>query len=130
VGSTYFNFRYGDELATVAVGIMIALVGYRVMADSIGEFAERAVDRTTHEQITGILKANPAIHDWHKLRTRIVGREIFLDLHILVDPGLSIVRAHEISEQLETTLHDRVDRPVNITVHVEPDTPELRARGR
>lgn len=129
IGSMYLGFKYGDELATVAVGIMILLVGYRVLADSMGEFAERAVDKTTHEQITGILKSDTAVHDWHKLRTRIVGREIFLDLHILVDRQLSITKAHEISERLEASLHERLDRPVNIIIHIEPDTPELRARG-
>ncbi|HSV27405.1 MAG TPA: cation diffusion facilitator family transporter [Sedimentisphaerales bacterium] len=129
VGSMYLGFRYGDEIATVAVGIIIAMVGFSIMSDSVGEFAERAVDQATYDRITGILKANPAIHTWHKLRTRIVGREIFLDLHILVDPGLSITRAHEISEQLETSLHDHLDRPVNITVHVEPDTSRPGEQG-
>jgi cation diffusion facilitator family transporter len=130
VGSMYFGFIYGDEFATVAVGIMIALVGFSVLADSINEFSERAADKVTQEQITSILKAVPGIRDWHKLRTRIAGREVFLDLHILVDPQLNITEAHEIADRLEMSLHEQIDRPVNITVHIEPDTPELRARGR
>jgi divalent metal cation (Fe/Co/Zn/Cd) transporter len=47
-------------------------------------------------------------------------------LHILVDPQLTITAAHEIAETLETTLHHQLPRPVNITVHIEPDTAELR----
>jgi divalent metal cation (Fe/Co/Zn/Cd) transporter len=47
-------------------------------------------------------------------------------LHILVDPELNIAAAHEIAESLENALDEEISRPVNITVHVEPDTPELR----
>jgi divalent metal cation (Fe/Co/Zn/Cd) transporter len=52
----------------------------------------------------------------------MIGREVFLDLHILVDPHLNITQAHDISEELENTLHRQIRRPVNITVHIEPDT--------
>ena len=127
VGSMYLGFGYGDELATVAVGIMIAMVGFGVLVDAASEFSERAADRDTREQITSILKASRNIRGWHKLRTRIVGREVFLDLHILVDPALSITTAHEVSEELESSLHEKIARPVNITVHIEPDVPELRS---
>jgi len=56
----------------------------------------------------------------------MVGREVFLDLHIVVDPDLNITTAHGISENLENALHEQITRPVNITVHIEPDTPALR----
>ncbi|MHC4221696.1 MAG: cation transporter dimerization domain-containing protein, partial [Planctomycetota bacterium] len=69
---------------------------------------------------------NSQIRQWHKLRSRTVGREIFLDLHILVDPLLDIATAHEIAETLESSLHQQMTRPINITIHVEPDLPELR----
>jgi divalent metal cation (Fe/Co/Zn/Cd) transporter len=55
-----------------------------------------------------------------------VGREIFLDLHILVDPELRITQAHDIAENLENEIAECLSCPVNITIHVEPDLPELR----
>lgn len=124
--SLKFGFRYGDQIAAVAVGLMIILVGIRVSGDCLRELTESAVDSGTIEHIKDIINATPSIHQWHKLRTRMVGREVFLDLHILVDPELSISAAHEISESLESTLHAEISRPVNITVHIEPDMPELR----
>jgi len=124
--SLRFGFRYGDQMAAAAVGLMIILVAIHVVSDCLRELAESAVDPETIESIKKIIETNPAIHHWHKLRTRRVGREVFLDLHILVEPALDITAAHEIAENLETTLHEEITRPVNITVHVEPDIPELR----
>jgi divalent metal cation (Fe/Co/Zn/Cd) transporter len=92
----------------------------------LGELTERAVDQATIERIRGVIKANGQIRQYHRLRTRAVGREVFLDIHILVDPNLSVAAAHEISERLENTLHEQIPRPINIVVHIEPDIPELR----
>ncbi len=121
-----FGFGHGDQVAAIAVGLMIIWVGVRIVSDSLRELTEGAVDSDTIEHIRGVINANSSIRQWHKLRTRTVGREVFLDLHILVDPDLDIAAAHQISESLENALHEQITRPVNITVHIEPDIPDLR----
>ena len=121
-----FGFDYGDQVAAVVVGVMVSLVGAGIFRDCLAELTERAVDRSTLEHIENIIKADGQVRQWHRLRTRAVGREIFIDLHILVDPNLNISEAHNISEHLETALHQQLTRPVNIIVHMEPDIPELR----
>jgi len=124
--SLQFGFGHGDQVAAITVGLMIIWVGIRVVGDALRELAEAAVDPDTIEQIKSIINSDSSIRQWHKLRTRTVGREVFLDLHILVDPDLKITAAHEIAEKLEKTLDEQITRPINITVHIEPDTPELR----
>ncbi|MHC4158699.1 MAG: cation diffusion facilitator family transporter [Planctomycetota bacterium] len=120
------GFGYGDQIAAIAVGLMIILVGVRVTGDCLRELTESAIDSRTVEHIESIISATSLIRHWHKLRTRTVGREVFLDLHILVDPDLNIAAAHQIAESLESALHEQITRPVNVTVHIEPDAPELR----
>jgi len=124
--SLKFGFDYGDQIAAVAVGLMIILVGIRIIVDCLRELTEGAVDSETIGHIRDIIGANSSIRQWHKLRSRTVGREVFLDLHILVDPDLTITTAHKIAENLENALHEQIDRPVNITVHIEPDLPTMR----
>ena len=124
--SLKFGFVYGDQIAAVAVGLMIILIGVRLIVDCLSELTESAIDEDTVERIKHIINTNHQIHQWHKLRTRTVGRELFLDVHILVDPNLSVAAAHEISESLEKTLDEQLIRPVNITVHIEPDIPAMR----
>ena len=124
--SLEFGFGHGDQVAAIIVGMMIIWVGVRVIGDALRELAEAAVDQDTIKHIKKIINSDSSIRQWHKLRTRTVGREVFLDLHILVDPDLKITAAHEIAESLEKTLDKQITRPINITVHIEPDTPELR----
>lgn len=122
----FFNYPHGDQLAAIAVGLMIIFVAVRIFGDCIGEFSERSVDQQTIRQIETILAQQPRIAQWHKLRTRSVGREIFLDVHILVDPQLKITEAHAISDALETALHTQLSRPVNAVVHIEPNLPQMQ----
>jgi len=124
--SLRLGFDYGDQIAAIGVGLMIILVGVRVAGDCLRELTESAVDSETINHIRSIIDSHDRIRDWHRLRTRMVGREVFLDLHILVDPNLTVSAAHDISESLEKAFHEQIPRPVNITVHIEPDLPELR----
>ena len=124
--SLEFGFGHGDQVAAIAVGLMIVWVGVTVIGDALRELAEAAVDPDTIEHIKEVINSDSSIRQWHKLRTRTVGREVFLDLHILVDPELKITDAHEITERLEKTMDEQITRPINITVHIEPDMPEMR----
>ena len=76
--------------------------------------------RKTVERIEKIIASEKQILGWHKLRTRSLGREIFVDLHVLVDPNLTVTEAHDISDCLEQSLHEKINQPVNVVVHVEP----------
>jgi cation diffusion facilitator family transporter len=124
--SLEFGFGHGDQVAAIAVGLMIMFVGVRIIVDCLHELTESAIDTDTIEHIKNIINSDSSIRQWHKLRTRTVGREVFLDLHILVDPDLDIAAAHEIAESLENALDEQIAQPVNITVHIEPDIPDLR----
>jgi cation diffusion facilitator family transporter len=121
-----FGFSYGDQVAAIVVGLMVMMVGVHILSDCLREFTETAIDKKSIDKIKGIINAEPDVKDWHKLRTRTVGREVFLDLHILVDPELNVTAAHEISTRLEKSIEEGLRRPVNIVVHIEPDLPELR----
>jgi cation diffusion facilitator family transporter len=120
------GFGHGDQVAAIAVGLMVIYVGVHIIGDVFRELVEGAADSETIKQIEQIIDSNADVRHWHKLRSRTVGREVFLDVHILVDPELNVASAHRISENLERSLEEQVSRPVNITVHIEPDTPDMR----
>lgn len=121
-----FGFSHGDQVAAIGIGVMVVIVATKLMGDCLGELIEKAVDKATIEQIKDIIRANGQIRQYHRLRTRTIGRQVSLDVHILVDPHLHIAAAHEIADSLEKALNEQITRPVNITIHIEPDIPKLR----
>ena len=121
-----FGFSHGDQVAAIGIGVMVVVVATKLIGDCLGELIEKAVDEATIEQIKDIIRANGQIRQYHRLRTRTIGRQVSLDVHILVDPHLHIAAAHEIADSLEKALTEQITRPVNITVHIEPDIPQMR----
>ncbi|MCD4831716.1 MAG: cation diffusion facilitator family transporter [Anaerohalosphaeraceae bacterium] len=119
--ASLFGFKYADQIAAIVVGVMIVIVAIKILGDCLGQLTERSAGEATEKQIADIIASQPDIRTWHKLRTRTVGRELFMDLHIMVASDLSITQAHHISDLLEKAIHSQFVRPVNITVHIEPD---------
>ena len=124
--ASMFGFAYGDQIAAVAVGLMIIFIGLKVLLDCLREITESSADAATLSEIKAIIDSNNQVKGWHKLRSRVVGREVFMDLHILVDPELTINDAHRVSESLENAIHNQISQPINVTIHIEPDIAKLR----
>jgi divalent metal cation (Fe/Co/Zn/Cd) transporter len=84
------------------------------------EITEHSADRDTIQKIKNILLTERDVFDWHALRTRKVGGELFVDVHILVDPDLSVTQSHEICSKVEGEIQRVLTKPVNILIHIEP----------
>ncbi|MFC2166477.1 cation diffusion facilitator family transporter [Acidobacteriota bacterium] len=120
-----FGWGHGDQVATIVVGFMICGVGAKIFYDCVIELADTAADNESIQIISKILSEQTEISTWHALRTRKLGGELFLDVHICVDPGLSVQEGHDISNRLESEIKQKLSNPVNILVHIEPDEKKI-----
>ena len=66
------------------------------------------------------------VRSCHKIRTRGLEGEVYADLHILVDPDMSIRLAHEVASEVERAVEEKFPQVREVLVHVEPDVPEER----
>jgi cation diffusion facilitator family transporter len=120
------GFGHADQLAGLIVGLMVVVAGAKTLVQVLHEITEGGLSREEIAEIADAIAKVEGTREWHHLRTRLVGRETFVDVHVLVDPELSIVEAHHISTDVEGALRLACDKPVNVTVHIEPDLAELR----
>lgn len=116
----FLGWSRGDPTAGFIVGIMIAYVAFRLTRQDLGQLLESAVSPAIRQEIEAALNRFPDIISWHHLRTRQVGREIFLDFHILVDGNMRVVDSHALSHRLEEFLQETLNYPLNIIIHIEP----------
>ena len=56
----------------------------------------------------------------HKLRCRLVGKYVYVDVHILVDPNLSVHESHEIATRVSQKIKDENPMVKDVVVHIEP----------
>ena len=119
------GWPYLDAIAAVAVALMIAKIGWSLLWKSLQELIDTSLetDRVTaiRQSILGI----SGVRALHMLRTRRSGSDALVDVHILVDPALSVSEGHQIGESVRTRLTDSDDDVVDVTVHIDPEDDEL-----
>jgi cation diffusion facilitator family transporter len=115
-----FGFGYGDQIAGMIVGIMVAYVAGKIIFDGLKELSEHAIDKDMITNVENILEGHHEIRTWHKLRSRHIGAEIFLDVHIHVDPNLTVLESHNLTKEIERSIQNQLQLPVNTLIHVEP----------
>lgn len=112
-----------DPVVGGAVGVHIGVMGVRVYREALGGLMDRSLPRPEEARIRTILEAyRDQILDYHALRTRRVGPQRFLDLHLVLHRTLSVGEAHALCDHLEEDIRRELPG-TDITIHVEPCGP-------
>ena len=120
--ANYFfpTFHYLDQIAALIVTAMILKASFDILWPAILELTEAKADSDIEKQIQAYAAEDKDIKEVHAIRSRRTGSTILLDFHLLVDPEMSVERAHNITENFKTHLLNKLDEVVDIIIHIEP----------
>jgi cation diffusion facilitator family transporter len=124
--ASLLGWGYADQAATIAVGFMIMGVAGKIFLEGIVELSEHSADRESIRKMEKVLSEEKDISSWHALRTRKLGGQLFADVHVVVNPGLSVIDSHKITMKIEEKVKKELSRPVNVLIHVDPDMTKKR----
>ena len=125
VAGTMYGFTYLDAIAAAAVGLMIAKIGWDLLWKSLQELIDTSLEEDKVEAIRKAILGVAGVRALHMLRTRRSGSDALVDVHILVDPGLSVSEGHMIGEHVRTRLIGEMDDVSDVTVHIDPEDDEV-----
>ncbi|MBN2809176.1 MAG: cation transporter [Deltaproteobacteria bacterium] len=120
--ASWLGWIAADLAAGLVVGGMIALVALKIGYQGLEELVEKAVSPQIQLEIETTLNQFTEILAWHQLRTRRVGRGVFLDVNIMVPGEMSVATSHAIADRLEEFIKHRLPYLLNIIIHIEPFT--------
>lgn len=127
IAGTMAGLDYLDAVAAVLVGLMIAKAGWDLAAHSISELVDTGLEPERLETIRNTILEVEGVGSLHMLRTRRMGSEALVDVHILVDPTISVSEGHQLSEKVRWHLIRNVDEVADVTVHIDPEDDEVAA---
>jgi len=124
VGGTLVDLPYLDAVAAVVIAVMIAHIAWRLGRQSIRELVDTGLEAERLAVIEKTIGAVGGVRSIHTLRTRKHGWQTALDVHVLVDPRVSVSEGHMIALLVEERLKSRIDEITDVTVHIDSEDDE------
>lgn len=117
----HFGFPMADPVAAFIVGLIMLYLSIELGVHSFKVFMDFSPDKKTLSEIESVLNSEKRITRFHKLRARLAGNYILVDVHIHVRHKMDIVTAHAISHELENAIIKKVPKVKEVSIHIEPD---------
>lgn len=117
------RFLAADHYGGFAVGIIVILTGVRVLRDASLELMDTMPGAEMIERVRVTAAAVTGVSGVDKIYARKTGFKYHVDLHIEVDPELTVSASHIIAGQVRSLVRARLGWVADVLVHIEPATP-------
>ena len=121
IGGAMAGYPIMDPIAAIIVSVMIAKVGYDIAFQGLSDLMDTALSEDETHRIEMTINDLPGVIQTHNLRTRQIGGELLMDVHILVDHQASVTEGHQIAESVRRKLIRTMDNVQDVLVHVDTE---------
>ena len=116
----YFGFLKADLWAGILVGFFIVVMGVKIFKKVTMELLETTPHQNYRYKVAQVVNSFSMVKNCHNIRVRKMGSRLFMDMHIMVDPQLTVKVSHDLSVEIELKLREIFGNKTNILIHVEP----------
>lgn len=109
-----------DPIAALVVSVFIVVQAAKILSDAIGQLMEKSLPRDVEQRICEIVYEEEGTSDIHHLRTRKIGSQISIELHVRMNGTLTLREVHDKSTAIEKRLRAAFGDSTYINLHVEP----------
>jgi cation diffusion facilitator family transporter len=121
-------WSHADSWAALAASLWLAGTGLWLLGPTLHELMEGSVDPSLLKYITETSENCPGIKGVDKVWVRKLGMRLMVDLHVEVDPDISVQEGHRLSHEVKDKLQRELPQVRDVMVHVEPFDPERPKR--
>lgn len=114
------QWAFLDHVTAVGLAVYLGVVAVGIVRGSAAELMDRAPDPRTMASIEGVVASTPGVRGHHAVRARHLGGRVSMDIHVQVDPDLTVRQGHDIATEVERRIRQASIGVVHVVVHVEP----------
>jgi len=115
-----------DAVVAIAISAVILFAAARIAREALDHLMDRELPEADRARIRAIALEHPHVLDVHDMRTRSAGVRAFIQLHLELPRGISLVDAHEICDAVELAIQAAYPN-AEVIIHPDPEgVPELR----
>lgn len=110
-----------DPVAGCVISVFIFVMAVKMSVPAIKELLDVSLPDDVEAKIEETARAIPGVIDLHELKTRREGPGIIMEGHLVMDSGISLREAHDISKKVEEALRKEFGEETQISLHLEPE---------
>jgi len=114
------GYAWMDTVAALVISFIILRWGFIIGHDALNVLMGASPGAKFISKAKEICMGVPGVKGCHKCRARRVGSRIHADLHIQVDPKLSVEESHRVATKVERNLKAKMPDMASVVVHIEP----------
>ena len=114
------KFAWADDAAALTAAGVIAWNGWRLLRSTLGDLMDTAPDREIKNEIRRLAETVPGVAGVEKCFVRKMGYQLYVDMHVEVDPQMTVLRSHEIAHEVKDKIRDAMPAVNDVLVHIEP----------
>jgi cation diffusion facilitator family transporter len=107
-----------DAVAAMIIAVLIARTAWTVIRDNVGVLADAR--RIDPEIVRALATSIAGVRGAHKVRSRGSAEHVAVDLHIMVDPNMSVEDAHALTHRVADTIRSELSEVRDVIIHTEP----------
>ena len=109
-----------DPIASCVIGVMIIVVAVKMTVPSLQELLDASLPENVEKDIMDIISGVDGVRSAHGLKTRRNGTSVIMEAHVVVNPEITVEKAHEISTAVEHAIRAKLGPQTQISLHIEP----------
>jgi len=114
------RFMTADHWGAFAVGLIVIFTGMRVTRDTTLQLMDTMPDHESMAKVRHAALTVPGVRGVEKCYARKTGLQYHVDLHLEVDPEITVRQSHEIATQVRIVIKETLPWVADVLVHVEP----------
>jgi cation diffusion facilitator family transporter len=114
------RFPNADRYGGFVVGLLVVTMGLRVVRETALQLMDTMPDKDRMAQIRAAAAVVPGVRGVEKCFARKTGLRYHVDLHLEVDPNMTVRQSHHIAHEVRQRILERLTWVADVLIHVEP----------
>ncbi|MEO7297510.1 MAG: cation diffusion facilitator family transporter [Verrucomicrobiota bacterium] len=114
------GFESADSIAAIVAAFIIAWNGWKLLRPALDELMDTAPNKSFNAQVEKIACEISGVNAVEKCIVRKMGFHYFVDMHVEVDPHMTVQQAHEIAHRVKDEVRRLLPTIRDVLVHIEP----------
>jgi cation diffusion facilitator family transporter len=120
------GYESADDFAALIAAAIIAWNGLRLVGPALNELMDASPDNTLTNRVRAVAAGTEGVAEIEKCLIRKMGGRYFVDMHVEVDPQMTVVRAHGIAHEVKDRVREKLPQIQDVLVHIEPAGQEAK----